>query len=298
MIERRKLPLSALRAFESAATTLHLGNAGKALGVTHGAISHQIRQLEDQLGIELFSRVRNRLELTPAGVQLFEAVKEGFDRIIEGAHKLNPDELKGSLVIGCTQTIATSWATKHICEFQQKYPMIQIIVREIEPRQISIPYDIDIAICYGLPKSESKRIYKLASPQLFPVCNPAILGDRSQMKKARNFAEITLLHDSQVAWNRWFENFGIPTTDLTRNIYFSNTSQALTAARLGYGVALCNTFETQEFIRQGQLVRLGQDSIEEENSYFLLSHNKEKISLKSSLFEKWIIDACTPGDAP
>ena len=113
-MDRRTLPLSSLRAFESAAETLHLGQAGERLGVTHGAISHQVRALEDRLGTALFIRAHNRLTLTPAGARLYQAVKEGLDRILDGTRNLDPQELDGPLTIGCTQTIATSWAARLI----------------------------------------------------------------------------------------------------------------------------------------------------------------------------------------
>lgn len=293
MIDRRTLPLSALRAFESAATHLHLGRAGEALGVTHGAISHQIRSLEDKLGVQLFTRGHNRLALTPSGNRLFQSVRDGFDRIIDGTHNLDPNALNGSLVVACTQTIAISWAAKHICEFQKKYPAIQIHIKEIQPRQLTIPRDIDIAICYGLPKTGNERIVKLASPSLSPVYSPALVSDRKQLSNIKDFLSFTFLHDGQVSWNKWFEKFNIPISDVSQNIYFPNTSQALTAARLGYGIALCNAFESQEFIRQGQLVRSGDRSIEEENSYFLLSRDDQQISLKSKIFEDWITKACS-----
>jgi len=288
MIDRRTLPLSALRAFESAALYKHLGRAGEELGVTHGAISHHIRSLEDKLGIALFIRANNRLELTQAGMTLYEAVKTGLDLIVEGTHKLDPDELSGNLVIGCTQTIATSWAAKHICEFRNKYPSIQIFVREIKPRQQNIPKEIDIAICYGSPKASEKSVIKLASPMLYPVCSPTLLADKKRVSRVKDIVNYTLLHDDQVSWSKWFAAYDLAIPDMSQSIYFPNTSQALTAARLGYGVALCNTFETQEFIREGQLVRLTEKSIEEEDGYFLFIRNSKTVSLKSKVFAEWI----------
>ena len=103
MLERRTLPLSALRAFESAGRQLHMGRAGEELGVTHGAISHQVRALEQQLGVKLFIRANNRLKLTGAGKRLLNAVREGFDRIVDGTLQLDPDSLTGVLVIGCSR---------------------------------------------------------------------------------------------------------------------------------------------------------------------------------------------------
>lgn len=289
MLNRRTLPLSALRSFEAAAQYLHLGKAGEELGVTHGAVSHQIRSLEDKLGVKLFTRTSNRLALTPAGSRLYISVKDGLDRILDGTHNLNPDALSGPLVVACTQTIATSWAAKHICEFQKRYPTIQIHVREIHPRQSVIPRDIDIALCYGAPDPDDRRIVLMASPQLYPVCSPALMKGQIDFARNENWNALTLLHDKEVSWSRWFEHNMVPMPDFKNSIFFPNTSQALTAARLGYGVALCNNFETQTYIQDGTLILLSEKSIPEEKSYYLLSHPEHRRSLKSELFENWIL---------
>jgi len=296
-MDRRTLPLSSLRAFESAAELLHLGRAGERLGVTHGAISHQIRSLEDRLGVALFIRAHNRLSLTPAGTRLHQAVKEGLDRILDGTRNLDPEQLGGVLTIGCTQTIATSWAAKHICEFQKRYPTIEITVREIEPRQQKIPREIDIAICYGAPTQDDRHLAHLASPSLFPVCSPQLVSARTDGFDNDTLAEFPLIHDKQVSWDRWFAAQGLDKPDRVRNIVFANTSQALTAARLGYGVALCNDFETQDYIREGQLIRLSDKSIPEEKDYFLLTPAPGRQSVKTQIFEDWIVRACRPARA-
>ena len=292
MIDKRTLPLSALRAFERAAYHLHLGRAGEDLGVTHGAISHQVRSLEERLEVKLFTRAHNRLDLTPAGSRLYESVSQGLNTILEGTHNLNPDKLTGSLVIACTQTIATSWAAKHICEFQLKYPTIKVTIKEIAPRQKTISSDIDVAICYGKPRMKGTRVTSLASPLLFPICSPTLIEDRGKPFRIRNLSSFTLLHDNQVSWDRWFTEHTNSTNTAKNSIYFPNTSQALTAARLGYGIALCNEFETQEFIKQGQLITIIGKSVPEERDYFLYCRHDRNDSLKSRIFEDWIINSC------
>ena len=139
MFDRRTLPLSALRAFESAGRHLHMGRAGDELGVTHGAISHQVRILEQYLGIKLFIRANNRLKLTSSGEHLLDAVRDGFECIIDGALRLDPDSLTGSLIIACTESTGASWAVMHIGEFQLQYPQIDVHVVEVQPQQKDIP---------------------------------------------------------------------------------------------------------------------------------------------------------------
>ena len=138
------------------------------------------------------------------------------------------------------------------------------------------------------------RIVELASPKLFPVCSPKLISGRGQLKQLKDITSYTLIHDGQVSWNRWFEAFNITISEKLKNIYFPNTSQAITAARLGYGVALCNTFETQAHIREGDLIRLSQKSIDEENSYYLYCKHQRDSYLKARLFEDWIIKNCLP----
>jgi len=294
MIDRRNLPLSALRAFESAAEHLHMGKAGENLGVTHGAVSHQVRLLEDRLGAQLFSRANNSLALTPAGKRLFSAVSQGFDRILDGTRYLDPDTLSGPLIIGCTQTIALSWAAQHICEFYRRYPTIQISVREIQSNQPAIPRDIDIAICYGEPRPDDRKVIKLGAPLLFPVCNPILLQKHQTKTKASDVLHHTLIHDQQVSWAKWMEKHGVDSSRASSNISFANTSQALHAAIKGAGIALSNALEAQEYVKEGSLVRFIDKSIEEEAGYFLLTPGEDNQTIKTQIFQEWIVRACDP----
>lgn len=288
MLDRRTLPLSALRAFESAGQYLHMGRAGDALGVTHGAISHQVRALEQQLKVKLFFRTNNRLELTSAGKRLLNAVREGFDSITAGTRHLDPDNLVGSLVIGCTDSTGASWAIRHIGEFQLQYPQIGIHVVELQPQQKEIPGEIDVAICYGKPEAGGRRLEELVSPSIYPVCSPRILHDLPQITRPEHLSQLTLLHDSQNNWANWFAVMNMDMPDDTRQIHFYSTNLSLTAARLGYGVALCNSFEIQEDLRDGRLVTLLKKAIPESHNYYLLTNQVEHRSLRAQLFEDWI----------
>ena len=109
LLNRRDLPLSSLRAFESVGHRLHMGKAGEELGVTHGAISHHIRALEKHLDVKLFTRDKNSLQLTDSGKLLLKAVTQGFDKILEGTQHLDVDNLSGKLTVGCTQTAGANW---------------------------------------------------------------------------------------------------------------------------------------------------------------------------------------------
>jgi LysR family glycine cleavage system transcriptional activator len=288
MLDRRTLPLSALRAFESAGIHLHMGRAGEELGVTYGAISHQVRALEEHLQVKLFVRANNRLKLTIAGERLLAAVQEGFDRIVDGTLHLDQDNLTGPLVIGCTESIGASWAVRQICEFQSEFPQIDIRVVEIQAQQKIIPRENDITICYGKPDVGNRRIERLASPLVHPVCNPRILHDLPPINRPEDIARLTLLHDPQNSWSGWFEALTTIEPANARHLRFFSTNLALSAARMGFGAALCNQYEVQDDLRQGRLVKLLKKNIPESHDYFLLTNPPELQSLRARLFEDWI----------
>jgi len=222
----------------------------------------------EQLGVQLFSRAHNKLSLTPAGIRLYEAVNTGFNTIVDGTRCLNLQELSGRLVIACTQTIASLWATQTICSFHQKYPSIEIDIREI---------------------TDSRELSEFAKPQLYPVCSPRLLKGCKAIRKAKDLFQFPIIHDNAVPWSRWFEHHGASHIEPPKNIYFPNTSQALIASRLGHGVALGNSFETQWYIENGELIQLLDDMpIEEQHAYFFLRANPEYRPLKVQIFEDWI----------
>lgn len=288
MFDRRNLPLSALRAFESAGRHLHLGRAGTELGVTHGAISHQVRALEQKLGVNLFTRAHNRLRLTSAGEHLLGSVREGFDRIVDAALHLNPDSIAGELIIGMTQTIGSSWAVKHIMQFQAAYPQMEIRIVELKPQQREIPREIDLAICYGKPDVSDRRLEDLISPLVFPVCSPALLYGHTAIDHPAQLAALPLLHDNQNSWLQWFAAMGVESPEFSRQTHLFSTALTLVAARDGFGVALCNLLEVQDDLREGQLVKVLEQSIPESHRYYLLTNYAESQSLRAQLFEEWI----------
>ena len=288
LLNKRTLPLSALRAFESVGHRLHMGKAGEDLGVTYGAISHQIRALEKQLGVKLFSRANNSLQLTVPGSRLLKAVTEGFDQILDGAQHLKSDSLSGKLVVGCTQTAGANWLAKIISEYQQDYPLIDIHTVEIKPQQKEIPREIDIALCYGRPVESHRAIEELTSLNIFPVCSPRMIFDMNEISKPEHLASFPLLHEGLDNWSRWFSQMNIPPPVETKNIYFFSTTITLSAAREGYGIALCNRLEAQQDLLEGRLIKLLNKTIPELDSYYLLTNMPKQQSLKTQLFEERI----------
>ena len=177
---------------------------------------------------------------------------------------------------------------KIISEFHQNYPSIEIHAVEIKPQQKVIPREIDIAICYGKPAEDNRSITELASLEIYPVCSPKMIHDQNYIKKPEDLVSFPLLHEGLDNWSRWFSKMNIPESENTRNLYFFNTNLTLSAAREGYGIALCNLLETQQDLLEGRLIKLLDRTIPELDSYYLLTDLPEQQSLRSQLFEEWI----------
>lgn len=285
------MPLAALRAFESAGKHLHMGRAGEELGVSHGAISHHIRALEDRLGVMLFRRAHRTLQLTAAGTRLLSSVKQGFDCIADGAINLDPGSMVGPLVVGCTPTIGASWILRHLGEFQQNYPQTSIDLVEIQPRQKDIPSEVEVAICYGEPAPDNEReVKKLLSPLLYPVGSPRILHKRRSITRPSHLTRFPLLHDRVNSWANWFAAAACDVPEQIREIHLFNTVLAINAARQGLGIALCNALEIENELREGQLVVLLDRAIPESDGYFLVTDESARQTVRARLFAEWIAE--------
>ena len=290
MFNRRTLPLSALRAFESAGRHLHFQKAGQELGVTQGAISHQIRALEERLKQQLFVRAGNRLSLTPAGKLLLENSTDAFDRLIKGSEQLSPDTLAGKLTIGSTTTLLISLLLKTMDRFRKTYPEIDLEVVEIKPLQREIPREIELAFCFGKPASQDRQVEALLREEIFPVASPALLQTVPRITRPAQMMQLPLLHDNLGHWTRWLSTAGQSPVDAKNHLEFFNRHIAIAAARRNLGVALATRLEVYDDLRRGTLLKVLDKSIPEADKYYLVTHLPENSTSRAQLFERWLRD--------
>ena len=194
-LSRRNLPLNALRAFEVAARYCHLGLAAEELGVTHGAVSRQVRQLEDQLGVTLFDRSHRRLTLTTAGRRLSVTVGEALNRLTDGTLYLDPESVAGRLVVATTPSISTGWLLAMISAFSEKYPEIELHLVNIQPGQKQLPPEVSVAVCFGEPEEPHRLVRELFREQHFPVASPALLAAGHPVGNASDLLRYPLIHE-------------------------------------------------------------------------------------------------------
>ncbi len=291
-VDRRQLPLNALRAFEAAANHCHLGKASEQLGVTQGAVSQQIRGLEAQLGQELFIRKHKRLYLSPAGQRLLDAVSEGLERITQGIIQLDTDSqaMTGELILCSTPSITNNLLMPVIGRFNRAYPDVTIRLSQIVPNTRSLSEEFDVCVCFGLPDDtahlETKRLH---TTRLYPVASPALMLNRPMLEHEGELLNYPLLHDRARGWTHWFNQFASgEVKGRAANIFYSDNYQSLMAARAGQGVALAEYYEVASDVASGQLVLLNSKGIEMGIDSYLVLPKKERQTLRSRVFADFI----------
>lgn len=253
MNARRLPPLTALRAFEAAARHLSFKHAANELSLTPTAISHQVRQLEDHLGVRLFARGARRVDLTPAGQGLFAALRDGFDAMARAVDAVRPGTQPRALVLSTTMAFASRWLLQRLPRFAQAHPGIALHLHTSDE-----PVDLQagaaqLAIRYGPASYPGLDCEPLLSSNFAPVCAPA-LGVRTpkDLRRVPLIGFEWFRRDATTPdWPLWFERAGDP--PLPRQLQFSDEVHAIQAAIAGQGVALVNLALVAEELRQGLL---------------------------------------------
>jgi LysR family transcriptional regulator, glycine cleavage system transcriptional activator len=287
-LSRRNLPLNALRAFEVAARHCHLRRAAEELGVTHGAVSRQVRQLEEQLGIELFDRSGNRLSLTQEGRRLARSVGEALDQLTEGTLSVDPGSLSGELVVAAPPSISACWLLAMIGDFNRSYPEIEIRLDNIQPMQREVPADIEVAVCFGEPIAPNRVVRELFREKYGPVVSPALLPPDGTITSPQALLELPLIHDRHGRWSRWLSNQGMALRQARANLYVQDSYLGICAARDGCGVFLADRVEVSTDLRNGTLVALAGETVEAQHSHYLVTEQAGAISARARIFAEYL----------
>lgn len=254
-------PLNALRAFEAAGRLLSFSKAADELHVTPAAISHQIRSLEDYLGVQLFRRSTRRIFLTERGQLALSYFRDAFDRLSRGVDALRAQGEKGVLTVSTTPAFAAKWLVPRLGSFVQRYPDIDL---RLAASTALVDFDrdnVDAAIRFGRGRYDRATSYRLFGEALTPMISPKLLGRRRTMENPAELAKFPLLHDDSVlmtglhpGWADWFALAGIKNQDTSRGTHFDDGHLVLQAASEGRGVALGRTVLAAADLATGNLI--------------------------------------------
>ena len=197
----RRLPqLNALKAFEAAARHVSFTRAAEELCVTQGAVSHQVKALEAELGIKLFNRERQRLIITDAGRDYLAVVRDALDRVAMGTERLVQRQSSGMLTVSTSPDFAAKWLVHRLGRFAEAHPAIDLRVSAVMHHVDFAREDVDVAVRHGDGHWPGLHVTRLCSEQLFAVCSPA-LG--AKLKRPKDLLKLPLLHlDDRGPWTR------------------------------------------------------------------------------------------------
>src|SRR5262245_62078209 len=237
----RRLPvLNALKSFEAAARHESFTRAAEELCVTQGAVSHQVKALEQELGVKLFNRERQRLVITESGREYLAVVRDAFDRIALGTERLIQRQRSGALTISTSPDFAAKWLVHRLGRFAEAHADIDLRVSATMHHVDFATEDVDLAVRHGDGSWAGLHVERLCSEQRVPVCSPRLV--EAGLKQPRDVLRFPLLHlDGRQDWARWFEAAGVSAPDLGRGPVMNRASMLIDAAIDGQGVALARS---------------------------------------------------------
>ena len=253
---RRLPPLNALNAFEAAARHESFTRAAEELCVTQGAVSHQVKALEAELGLKLFNRERQRLAITQAGRAYLAVVRDAFDRIADGTERVLQRQSAGALTVSTSPNFAAKWLVHRLARFGEAHPEIDLRIGASMHHIDFAREDIDLAVRHGDGTAPGLHVSRLCAEELFPVCSPALLRGLDPLRKPSDLGRFTLLHSGdRTGWSQWLDFAGIQGVDASRGPVISQASMSIDAAVDGQGVALARTALAAWDLISGRLVR-------------------------------------------
>lgn len=287
----RRLPsLNALKAFEAAARHENFTVAANELCVTQGAVSHQVKALEAELGVKLFIREHQRLELTGAGRSYLETARDALDRLAAGTARLQQRHSAGMLTVSTSPNFAAKWLVHRLGRFADTHPGVDLSISASLQHVDFIREDVDIAIRHGDGRWPGLHVMRLCVEQLVLVCSPNLRQGKNALRRPENLRHHALLHiDDTSTWTRWFEAAGLEGTRPANGPVFNQASMAIDAAVDAQGVALGRTALVAWDLIAGRLVCPFGPALSVPYAYWLVCPKANADLPKIATFCKWLM---------
>ncbi|MFX0540882.1 LysR substrate-binding domain-containing protein [Roseovarius sp. S4756] len=284
----RRLPsLSALRAFEATGRRGNLSHAAEELYVTHGAISKQVKALENALGLTLTRRAGRGIELTSQGRRLIPYLTKAFDDIDAALRTLSSETFEGHMVISCMPGLTNSWLIPRLPSFLSQYPGVSLTV--LTPHEAST-HEADIEIRYGRPGWPDRNITLLRQLDVFPVCSPRLMNGPNPVRRIEDLFQHTLIDEPGGAhWREFFVSQGKDPSKVTRTLRFQDFTHGQTAALEGLGIAMGDDLTMEGDLAAGRLIRPLPTVVRRQSlAYYLLTAPDQPLTGAMRVFIDWL----------
>jgi LysR family glycine cleavage system transcriptional activator len=283
-------PLNSLKVFEAAARHESFTRAAEELCVTQGAVSQQVKALEAGLGIKLFNRERQRLNITEAGREYLVVVRDALDRIAVGTERILQRQNAGVLTVSTSPDFAAKWLVHRLGHFVESHPGIDLRVSATLHHVDFAREEVDMAVRHGEGNWPGLDAVQLSAEQLFAVCSPKLLSGRRKLLNPSDLLKFPLIHlDSRAEWSRWLRGVGVDDADAMHGPVLNRVSMVIDAAINGQGIALARTTLAAWDLINGRLLRPLPDSLALSKTYWIIAPKVTSNLPKIVTFRDWLL---------
>ncbi|UFM64133.1 LysR family transcriptional regulator [Paracoccus sp. MA] len=287
-MDRPQLPLNALRAFEVASRHLNLTRAAIELCVTQAALSHQIRGLEERLGVTLFRRVPRGLVLTEEGIMLAPVLTRIFDEMSGTLDRFSAGHYHETINLGVVSSFATEWLIPRLADFQRLHPFLDLRIHTNNNRVDLAGEGLDLAVRFGDGSWHGVAATRLMGGAMMAVCGPDLAG---RLRRVEDLLSVPLLRSYRAnEWERWFASQGLPAPQLRGPVFDSSLAIAEMAAR-SHGVGLVPVALFSPWIQAGRLARPFEAELAAGDYWLTRLHASPETTGQGALRE-WLVARC------
>lgn len=290
MADLRRLPnLTALRAFEAAARHQNFSRAAEEIHVTHGAISHQVRALEEELGVALFARHGKRIAITAEGERFALTLRKALTEIATAAESLKSGARQKRLKITSLPSFAARWLSPRLGRFIEQHPDTEVMLQASSQLTDLVRESVDVGIRFGRGNYPGLTAEKLADDFYYPVASPRF--NRGKLPRTPNkLAQNTLLRCETEPWTPWFRAAGLDLLEPTGGLVFQDSSMLVRAAVEGHGIALARHVLARGELASGELVRLFDVQVKCPYAYYLVCPPESLQKPQVQAFRTWLLE--------
>ncbi len=289
-MQRRLPPLNALHAFEAAARHQSFSRAAKELHVTHAAVSHQIRALEDWLGVPLFQRTARSVKLNERGRAYLPIVRGIFDQLHAGTATLLRAARHEALTVTAPQAFAVRWLAPRIGKLWSAHPDLDLRLKEMAWLEDVDFGATDVAVRVGDGDWPGMEVVPLIPGTTTPMCSPMLLTDGRSLETPADLLNYTLLHAyDHNAWRRWFKAAELDETHADKGPVFDDTNLIHSATLAGQGIGLLHTALTRQELAAGLLVRPFEIGPQDDLGYYLVYPRGAASDPRVKMFCDWML---------
>ena len=291
MAKRDLPPLRALTAFEAAARLGSFRAAATELGITRSAVSHQVKLLEDRMGLTLFRRDARRAELTTVGQSYYPTIKDAFDMIEAHTKAVKPSTLDNELTIQVYVTVALKWLIPRLHDFERRFPDMKV---RLSTSYIDWDFDernVDVGVVLARNKYPDHYYAPLFQSMLVPVCSPKLMQGENALKTPDDLRKHKLIdvYTAEEDWQIWMDGAGVENTKIQNRLSVDSYILAQEAAIEGRGVAMTIGPFASEEIKLGRLVQPFPLRVPHKHQWYFACNAEHRKKNKIKRFEDWLM---------